>query len=159
MKFRGITPEDVTVRPDLSIPNLEEYINICKKYEKKCVLELKNTFVQADVRRMIAEIQDLGYMEHMIFISFSQKNMMYLRELLPNHELQYLKSSYDEEVLEFLNKYNLDFDVSHKALTKEAIDELHANGHKVNAWTVDTAERAEELISWGIDFITTNILE
>ena len=155
----GIIPEEVTVRPDLLIPNLEEYISICKKYDKKCVLELKNTFDQVDVRRLIAEIQDLGYLEHMIFISFSLKNMIYLRELLPNQKLQYLKSTYDEEVLEQLNKYNLDFDVSHKALTKEVIDELHANGHKVNAWTVDTAERAEELISWGIDFITTNILE
>ena len=155
----GITPEEVTVRPDLLIPNLEEYINICKKYEKKCVLELKNTFDQADVRRLIVEIQELGYLEHMIFISFSLKNMIYLRELLPNQKLQYLKSTYDNEVLKQLNKYNLDFDVSHKVLTKEVIDELHANGHKVNAWTVDSAERAEELISWGIDFITSNILE
>lgn len=155
----GKTPNDVTERPDLNIPNLEEYINVCKKYNKKAVLELKNTFPPEYVRKLLTSIEEMGYMEHMIFISFSQKNMMYLRELLPNHTLQYLKSSYDETVLEFLNKYHLDFDVYHEALTKEVIDELHANGHKVNAWTVDSAERAEELISWGIDFITTNILE
>lgn len=156
---KGISPEDVVVRPDLIIPNLEEYVNICKKYEKKCVLELKNRFEQIDIRRMIAEIREMDYLENMIFISFSLENMVYLRELLPNQELQYLTKNYDQEVLEQLNKYNLDLDVSHKALTEEVIMELHANGRKVNCWTVDKAERAEELISWGIDFITTNILE
>ena len=31
-------------RKDLIIPTLEEYIKICKKYGKVCVLELKNRF-------------------------------------------------------------------------------------------------------------------
>lgn len=156
---KGISPEDMTERPDLIIPNLEEYVSICKKYDKKCVLELKNRFEQIDIRRMVAEIREMGYLENMIFISFSLDNMIYLRELLPNQELQYLTKDYNQDILEQLNKYHLDFDVSHKALTEEVISELHANGHKVNCWTVDKAERAEELISWGIDFITTNILE
>ena len=32
-------------------------------------------------------------------------------------------------------------------------------GIKVNVWTVDDPARAEELISWGVQFITSNILE
>jgi glycerophosphoryl diester phosphodiesterase len=39
------------------------------------------------------------------------------------------------------------------------IDYLHKNGLKVNCWTVDIKERAEELCAWGVDYITSNILE
>ena len=39
------------------------------------------------------------------------------------------------------------------------IDDLHAAGIKVNCWTVDDPDRAKELIEWGVDMITTNILE
>ena len=36
---------------------------------------------------------------------------------------------------------------------------LHQNDLKVNCWTVNDTENAERLIDWGIDMITTNILE
>ena len=32
-------------------------------------------------------------------------------------------------------------------------------GIKVNCWTVDDPEIAERLVSWGVDYITSNILE
>ena len=35
----------------------------------------------------------------------------------------------------------------------------YENGLKVNCWTVDDKEKAEELVAWGVDFITSNILE
>ena len=38
-------------RKDIKIPLLSEYIKICKKYQKVCVLELKNPFEKADILR------------------------------------------------------------------------------------------------------------
>ena len=35
-------------RADLVIPTLEEYIGICKRYEKVCVCELKHEFAQEE---------------------------------------------------------------------------------------------------------------
>ena len=58
-----------------------------------------------------------------------------------------------------MNKYNLDLDIYHGNLTKDIVDKVHSNNHLVNCWTVDDKERAEELVAWGVDFITTNILE
>jgi glycerophosphoryl diester phosphodiesterase len=52
-----------------------------------------------------------------------------------------------------------DVDVYHKRLTKELVDRYHAAGMKVNCWTVNHAEDGERLAEWGVDFITTNILE
>ena len=41
----------------------------------------------------------------------------------------------------------------------ELIASLNENGIEVNCFTVDDKDRAEELASWGIDYITSNILE
>ena len=44
-------------RIDLTIPTLMEYIEICKKYGKHCVLELKNQFKAADVYKIVSMIE------------------------------------------------------------------------------------------------------
>ena len=41
----------------------------------------------------------------------------------------------------------------------ECVQALHGAGIAVNCWTCDEKERAEELIAWGADYITSNILE
>lgn len=146
-------------RLDLCIPSLAEYINICKKYEKVCVLELKNPFAPADIERMIEEIKELEYLENMVFISFSLENMIELRRLLPKQELYFLTSVYSEELHQTLRKHQLYLDIEYRQLTKENIAALQNDGIKVNCWTCDSKEAAEDLVSWGIDFITTNILE
>lgn len=146
-------------RRDLIIPSLKEYITICRKYGKMCVLELKNEFLPEDIRRLVGEIQELGYLEHVTFISFALNNMIFLRDLLPGQELYYLTVEYSGEVLDKLKRYGLNLDINYKALTKEAVGELHREGILVNCWTCDDKAQAERLAAWGVDFITTNCLE
>lgn len=146
-------------RGDIIIPNLAEYVGICRKYEKKCILELKNRFKTEHIKMVLEELRALNYLENVVFISFDFDNMVDLRALLPEAELQFLVKEYSQDVLEKLNKYSLELDIRHTALTKEIIDEVHANGHKVNCWTVDGKEDGERLVEWGVDYITTNILE
>lgn len=146
-------------RDDLLIPRLEDYINICKKYEKIAVLEVKNRMEPEDLARMVEEIKALGYLENVIFISFSLENMINLRKMLPNQKLQYLTTKYNDEIHNALIEYKLDWDAWYPAITKEIIDKLHAEGIVVNSWTVDDVEVAEKLIAWGIDYLTSDILE
>ena len=42
MEEHGLIPGSTEVRADLRIPTLEEYVRICKRYDKICVLELKH---------------------------------------------------------------------------------------------------------------------
>lgn len=146
-------------RDDLLIPRLEDYINICKKYEKIAVLEVKNRMEPEDLARMVEEIKALGYLENVIFISFSLENMINLRKMLPNQKLQYLTTKYNDEIHNALIEYKLDWDAWYPAITKEIIDKLHSEGIVVNSWTVDDVEVAEKLIDWGIDYLTSDILE
>lgn len=155
----GNINEMQATRGDLIIPTLSEYISICKKYGKKCILELKNRFEPEDIKKVADEINSLGYLDGVIFISFSLDNMINLRKLLPNQPLQFLTGKYNEEILNALNEYNLDLDIAYNALTKEIVEELHGNGHLINCWTCDDKDRVLELLDMGVDFITTNILE
>ena len=146
-------------RTDLRIPTLQEYIQICKKYGKVAVLELKNHFPEEDVIRIIEIIQQEGYLSNVIFISFDFENMLTIRRLLPKQRAQYLTVKYSEELVEQLVNERLDLDILHEALTKENIEYMHSRGIVINCWTVDDPARGEELASWGVDYITSNILE
>ncbi len=146
-------------RTDLRIPSLDEYISICKKYEKVAVLELKNDFEVSDISRICEIIENLGHFDNTIFISFSYDNMIKLKNIRSEAKAQYLTSSFGDDLVEKLLAYGLDLDIYHKALTAENIALCHSKGIKVNCWTVDDKEAAERLIGWGVDYITSNILE
>ena len=146
-------------RRDIRIPLLIDYIKICKKYDKKCVLELKNYFEKPDIEKIIEIIRGEDYLENMIFISFQLENCVILRSILKDAEIQWLTSDITDEIVATLKKEKLNLDVKYTCLTKENLNMLHAEGIKVNCWTCDDKEAAEKLVSWGVDFITTNILE
>ncbi len=137
------------------------YIQICKKYEKISVLELKNPMQPKDIDGIIAVIQEEGWLEHTIFISFDLPNMICVREKLPKQKAQYLiEGNPDWQiVLDALNRYSLDVDIQYQLLTEERVRDVHAAGKEVNVWTVNRLEDARRLSDWGVDYITTNIIE
>lgn len=146
-------------RTDLRIASLEEYISICKKYEKVAVLELKKELSTDDIAKICNTISSFGYFDRTIFISFSYDNLVRLKGLYPGAAAQFLISEFASDLIDRLLAYGFDLDIYYKALTAENIALCHEKGIKVNCWTVDDPERAEELIGWGVDYITTNILE
>ena len=146
-------------REDLKIPTLKEYIATCKRYEKIAVLELKNEFEKEDIARICDEINELEYLNNVIFISFAFNNLVKLREIYPEQKVQYLVDDYSDELPSILKEHSFDLDIHYKALTKERIELLHSFGIEVNCWTCDDKDSGEELASWNIDYITSNILE
>ncbi len=146
-------------RADLRPCSLENYINICQKYEKHCILELKSDFTDEEIARLIAIIQELDYINNVTFISFCYENLEKIRALLPEQSAQYLFSEVTEELIEKLAAAKIDVDVNVNALNEENVKKMHAAGLKVNCWTVDSPEDGERLAQIGVDFITSNILE
>ena len=152
--------DGTTVRKDIRIPLLSEYINICKKYEKTCVLEIKNHFEEHYIDKLIDEIKELEYLDKIIFISFDFENCVNVRKRLAENDVQFLYSEeITDELIERISQYNLNLDIYYKQLTAENIGYLHSKGIKVNCWTCDDKEAAEKLVSCGVDYITSNILE
>ena len=146
-------------RIDIRMPTLEEYVRICKKYEKVCVLELKNHMPEEAVRTIIDRIEGEEYLDHVIFISFDFENLVFVRNYRPTQTVQFLFNAMSEGLMEKLVAHKFDVDVYFKGLSEELIQDFHKAGIKVNCWTVDTVEDADRLISWGVDYVTSNILE
>ena len=146
-------------RTDIRMPSLEEYINICKYYEKDAVLEIKNHMEREDIWNICDIVAGCDYLEHTVFISFDFENLVYLREKLPEQTVPFLTGGCDDALIEKLVDHKMDLDIYFNGLTKEIVEKCHANGIKVNCYTVDTLEDADRMISYGVDFITSNILE
>ena len=151
--------DDVTKRADLFLPSLEEYLSICKKYQKEAVLELKEDMDYEDVVGIATAVLDFGMIDNTTFISFSRNNMLYLRKAFPKAKAQFLACNVEKDVVDFILENNLDADIIHKAMTKEFVDVMHKHGRIVNVWTVDTIEDATRVKEMGVDMITSNILE
>jgi len=146
-------------RGDLIMPTLEEYINICARYEKYAVLELKNEFTASDINKIMGIIDKMGYLDHTIVISFCLKNLIRLRKRYPDVQAQFLLSVWDDKHMDSLMKYNLDLDIKYTAVTAELCRKIHDAGKVINTWTVDTLEEGQRVMECGVDFITSNILE
>lgn len=147
-------------RQDIRIPLLADYIRICKKYGKVCVLELKNEFHPEDIARLVDEITDLGHIGQVTFISFSWKNCVAVRQLLPGNDVQWLTDSrVTEDMAEKLAANRLNLDIYYPRLNPAAVKMLHERGIKINCWTCDDREEAEKLVEMGVDYITSNIIE
>ena len=154
-----LTDMDGQERADLVLPDLEEYVRVCRKYDKESVLEIKRPFEPADIENVIAVIRRLHCLERTIFISFELSNLVCIREMLPQQRAQYLVSTFDTGLLDILRAHRLDLDIRHTALDGQLVGACHDAGIQVNVWTVDSVQEARRLAACGVDYMTTNILE
>lgn len=160
--LRKLTLRDrdgVTDRADLVLPTPEEYIKICKRYGKTAVTELKSDFTLDEIREITDRIQDAGYLDQTCFIAFNIHNLELVKELYPEQTCQFLTGKYSDTLPDMLSAKGMGLDIQYRELSEDRIHALHEKGVSVNCWTCDTPEDAKRLISWGVDFITTNILE
>lgn len=162
MENYGLQPQEGKFRSDLRIPSLAEYVSICKRYEKVAVLELKSQMDAQAIATVVEEFRRQDYLEHAIFISFFWENLVELRKLAPEQPVQFLtdeKMDFTEEFLDRVVENRFDLDIHIFTTTKELVERLHARGITVNCWTVDWPDKAERVAAWGVDYITTDILE
>ncbi len=151
--------EEGKFRTDLYMPTLSEYIEICKKYEKKAILELKRNMEFDVVKAVIEIIKELDYLDETVFISFNWDNLVHIKKIVPNQHVQFLCNEWDDELIEKLKENDFQLDISRKVVTRKLVKKIHKAGLKINCWTCDDKKETEKLLSYGVDFITTNILE
>ena len=113
-----------------------------------------------DVEKILDIVKNEYETDKLIFISFDYNNLVYIKELDNTATVQFLCGCpVDDALIEKLLKYGMDLDIYFSYLDEGAIKRLHDNGIKINCWTVDGKCDAERLTEWGIDYITSNILE
>lgn len=143
----------------IHLTTLENYISICKEYDKQAILELKSSFTKDEVGSIIDIITALDYLDRVTFISFDYDNLLYVREYSADQSAMYLFSKMSDETADMLIRDRIDVAIKITKLTKGLIERFHEAGLNVNCWTVDSKALAEIYSEWGVDYITSNILE
>ena len=157
LKMRDINTGEFS--SDLRLPTPEEYIEICKRFNKKCILELKSEFTLSEIGDLLSVLEKTGYIENIIFISFCYDNLIKIKSYRPEQKCQFLTEKLDKDILFMCSGDKIDIDCSDREFTPEYMHFIHELEIEVNVWTIDSRDRAAELIELGIDYITSNVLE
>jgi len=162
-ELRSLTLRDIdgtTDRAELKLATPYEYLKICKKYGKVCVPELKSDFTEDEIAEIIKIFEDEDYLDSTCFISFNFSNLEKVKKIRPDQQCQFLKGAdWTDDLPNMLASCGMGLDINGGGLTAERVEACHAAGIEVNVWTIDNPDDAEKFISWGVDYITTNILE
>lgn len=145
--------------PNLKICSLEEYLQICSKYNMTAVIELKgknNTEYYSEIIDMVSE-----YSADAVYISFHFENLQKIRELT-DAPVYYLVQKIEEEDIELaktLENCGIDFNGEKEEnfetdIIKQCID----SGLAVGAWTIDDTETLDKLVDYGVTLITTDCI-
>ena len=150
---------------------LGEFLDICKEYKVKPVVEVKvcsnihsNTKAENEpvfdgIPALINLIDQKGLTQQVVIISFMPGVVDFIHRHYPDVTVQVLAGDSDGPIDEWVDwciEHNMDLDVVHTIITKAAVDRLHQAGLKVNVWTVDKVEDFERVKDMGVDYITTN---
>ena len=143
---------------NIKIPTLTEVLKIVPSGKKifieiKCGVEILSPLIKELSRSKINSTQ-------VVIISFDRQVVKELKEMAPEYKALLLYS-YKEgrEVSSLINEM---FDIkadgigTDNELSKEFVEKVIISGLEYHSWTIDNADTANQLISWGTNSITTN---
>ena len=143
---------------NIKIPTLTEVLKTVPSGKKifieiKCGVEILSPLIKELSRSKINSTQ-------VVIISFDRQVVKELKEMAPEYKALLLYS-YKEgrEVSSLINEM---FDIkadgigTDNQLSKEFVEKVIISGLEYHSWTIDNADTANQLISWGTNSITTN---
>lgn len=155
--FKEVILKSENFEKEYHICDIISYLEICKKFEKTPVIDLKWGFSEQSVEYMVNLLKEMEMLEKTIVICYTKETVYYIAENHKDLKLQYLVGSlFSEEVVNDCLRLNIGIDLRHDLVTKELVDLFHEHNLEVNCWTVDNDEDIQRVKDLGVDYITTN---
>ena len=158
-----------TLRSGESVPTLDEFMAACSQALQKQRSSERHTRLFFEIKPHASDeqrhhfigqiIETIGkYQLHddIFFISFDLEACMLLAQLMPDIPVAYLEGDLSPKALKEKGITDIDYHWSKFIDHPEWIEEAHNLGMTVNVWTVNTPEKAKEMLNLGVDFITTD---
>ena len=140
---------------DLKICSLEEYLDICKKYNMTPVIELKGK----NNTEYYSEIVELA---NQLYISFHIENLQTMRRLT-QCKMYYLVQKISEDDIQdakSIENCGIDFNGNKdKNFKSDIIKKCQDAGLELGAWTINEEDALQKLEQYGITLITTDCIE
>ena len=145
---------------DLKICSLEEYLDICKKYNMTPVIELKGK----NNTEYYSEIVDLAnqFEVNPVYISFHIENLQTMRRLT-QCKMYYLVQKISEDDIQdakSIENCGIDFNGNKdKNFKSDIIKKCQDAGLELGAWTINEEDALQKLEQYGSTLITTDCIE
>ena len=145
---------------DLKICSLEEYLDICKKYNMTPVIELKgknNTEYYSEIVELANQFE-----VNPVYISFHIVNLQTMRRLT-QCKMYYLVQKISEDDIQdakSIENCGIDFNGNKdKNFKSDIIKKCQDAGLELGAWTINEEDALQKLEQYGITLITTDCIE
>lgn len=145
---------------DLKICSLEEYLDICKKYNMTPVIELKgknNTEYYSEIVKLANQFK-----VNPVYISFHIENLQTMRRLT-QCKMYYLVQKISEDDIQdakSIENCGIDFNGNKdKNFKSDIIKKCQDAGLELGAWTINEEDALQKLEQYGITLITTDCIE
>lgn len=143
----------------LRVMTFEEFIVLCKKLGVKAYIELKYTHSDSDIAYYLEYVKRIGMASHCVWRGASYNRR--IRQISADAVIAYDASSImtEEKVKSIVAEFAPMFfhnDASY--ITEDIVNLCHANGVRIEAYTVNNKETLVSLADMGIDGVTTDKL-
>ena len=145
---------------DRRVPSFDEYLFICKKYNKVPVIEIKDgVYTSENYDELVNSLKMLGLEKASVIISFGLSHLQEIKQRLPYTSVQFLVNSIDDTIIDQASNLGYGSGISvynaHQSVTAENIRKCHDKDLEVCVWTVPFSD-FDAAIQKGVDYITTD---
>lgn len=145
---------------EVTVPTLEEYLDVCAQFGKVPVIEVKEMDAP---EKYLNILRERGILSSVLMLSFGRNVLRELTSMAPEINMQLL---FEEGVS--LGERDLSaaralgcrgIDIHYSSVNNPIVKMAHMMGLEVNAWEANpnvTRERIERVLSCGVDYITVD---
>lgn len=138
------------------IPHLVEFLDICKKHQKRPIVEIKKIHDISLLHNLLVLLEDYEMINPMI-ISFDLNYLKYLRTS-STLDLYYLTNEITDEMMYDCRVNEINFYINKESVCKQTITTLKKKGFLIGVFTVNDKKTEELCKSLELDYITTDKL-
>lgn len=142
-------------RDEVYLCTYREYLQIMKKHNMVCFIELKGEFSDTQVREIFEIAIEEYDLSKCILQSFDFDNLIKARELFPDLPIMLTYGEGDGDYTRCY-EYGFSIDTDYKCLTEEMVSGFHERGLEVGAWTANDIFSLEYCKSMGVDYIESD---
>ena len=158
-KFSLVDRKTGNLNEFVFIPKLEDYLSICKAYQKYMFIKIKDTLEPETISGLDTYLSEYGLEDNFSLIAENKKHLHILKKSFPSNILYYFARIVDNDTIDYCTKHGINLYIEHHKIKKDYIKNMHLLGLKVITGVVNDKETAEKMIKYDVDFLFTNILE
>lgn len=144
---------------DIKIPTLREFLEFMAPTGRGLNIELKTGVIYYDglEEKTAAMVEEFGMNDRVIYSSFNHYSLKLLKHIVPKARMGLLMGQNFVDVPGYTTMMQAEaVHPNYQHIDKEYIDNCHANGLKVNTWTVDPLVELKRFCEYGVDIIITD---